>query len=356
MNRLIQGDVGCGKTIVALLAMLDAVESGYQAALMAPTEILAGQHYINMHGLVQALGLNVELLTAGAKGKNYEGIASGETDLVIGTHALIQEGVKFRKLGLVVIDEQHKFGVMQRALLRKKGMTPDVLVMTATPIPRSLALTLYGDLDCSVIDELPPDRKPVETKLLNADRKKEIYALLREEITKGRQVYVVYPAIEESEKTDLKSAVQGREGFESVFPEYRIGLLHGRMPTAEREEVMLSFKQGETDILVSTTVIEVGVDVPNATIMLIVHAERFGLAQLHQLRGRVGRGTHRSQCLLLAYEPCGEDARRRLGIMVSSSDGFRLAEEDLAIRGPGEFLGTRQAGMPDLKVANIVEM
>ncbi len=354
MNRLIQGDVGCGKTVVALLAMLDAVESGYQAALMAPTEILAGQHYINMHGLAQALGLKVDLLTAGAKGKNYEGIASGEADIVIGTHALIQEGVKFKKLGLVVIDEQHKFGVLQRALLRKKGMTPDVLVMTATPIPRSLALTLYGDLDCSVIDELPPDRKPVETKLLNADRKKEIYAIMREEIAKGRQIYVVYPAIEESEKTDLKSAVQGREGFESVFPEYRVGLLHGRMPTAEREEVMLSFKQGEKDILVATTVIEVGVDVPNAAIMLIVHAERFGLAQLHQLRGRVGRGPHRSQCLLLAYEPYGEDARRRLDIMVRSGDGFRIAEEDLAIRGPGEFLGTRQAGMPDLKVANIV--
>jgi ATP-dependent DNA helicase RecG len=354
MNRLIQGDVGCGKTVVALLAMLDAIESGYQAALMAPTEILAGQHYINIHGLVKALGLKAELLTAGSKGGHREGIASGETDMVIGTHALIQEGVKFKKLGLAVVDEQHKFGVIQRALLRKKGLTPDVLVMTATPIPRSLALTLYGDMDSSVIDELPPGRRPVVTKLFEADRKEDIYVLLRQEIDNGRQAYVVYPAIEESEKTDLKNAVQGKEGFEKVFPEYRIGLLHGRMSTGEREKVMLSFRQGEIDILVSTTVIEVGVDVPNATIMLVVHAERFGLAQLHQLRGRVGRGADRSLCILVAYKPYGEEARRRLDIMLRSNDGFRIAEEDLAIRGPGEFLGTRQAGIPDLKVANIV--
>ena len=354
MNRLMQGDVGCGKTVVALLAMLDAAESGYQAALMAPTEILAGQHYINMHGLLKALGLKAELLTANSKAGRLADIASGETDIVIGTHALIQEGVKFKKLGLVVIDEQHKFGVMQRVLLREKGMKPDVLVMTATPIPRSLALTLYGDLDCSIIDELPPGRKPVVTKLLEADQKKEIYELLRKEIETGRQAYVVYPAIEESEKTDLKSAAQGKEGFEKVFPEYRIGLLHGRMSTGEREKVMLSFKHGEIDILVSTTVIEVGVDVPDATIMLVVHAERFGLAQLHQLRGRVGRGAHRSLCILVAYKPYGEEAGRRLHIMLRSNDGFRIAEEDLEIRGPGEFLGTRQAGMPDLKVANIV--
>jgi ATP-dependent DNA helicase RecG len=354
MNRLIQGDVGCGKTVVALLAMLDAVESGYQAALMAPTEILAGQHYINISGLVKGLGLKVGLLTSGSKGGQPVGIASGETDIVIGTHALIQGRVKFKKLGLAVIDEQHKFGVLQRALLRKKGMTPDLLVMTATPIPRSLALTLYGDLDCSVIDELPPERKTVLTKFFEADRKKEIYGLLRAEIEKGRQAYVVYPAIEESEKTDLKNAVQGKEGFERIFPGYRVGLLHGRMSTAEREKVMLSFKQGEIDILVSTTVIEVGLDVPAATIMLVVHAERFGLAQLHQLRGRVGRGTHRSLCILVAYKPYGEEAGRRLDIMLRSTDGLRIAEEDLDIRGPGEFLGTRQAGMPDLKVANIV--
>ena len=354
MNRLLQGDVGCGKTIVALLAMMDAVEAGYQAALMAPTELLAGQHYINIHGLLMGLGLKTELLTGGPKARQLEGIASGETRIIIGTHTLIQEGVKFKKLGLAVIDEQHKFGVMQRSLLRKKGVGPDLLVMTATPIPRSLALTLYGDLDCSVINELPPDRRPVMTKLFEADRKKEIYGLLREEIKKGRQAYVVYPAIEESEKTDLKNAVQGKEGFERIFPEYRIGLLHGRMATEERENVMRSFKQGEIDILVSTTVIEVGVDVSSATLMLIVHAERFGLSQLHQLRGRVGRGAHRSLCVLVAYRPYGEEAARRLDIMLRSNDGFRIAEEDLAIRGPGEFLGTRQAGMPDLKVANIV--
>jgi ATP-dependent DNA helicase RecG len=354
MNRLVQGDVGCGKTIVALLAMLDAVETGYQAALMAPTEILAGQHYINMRGLFKELGMKTELLRGGPKAGQLEGIASGETQIVIGTHALIQEGVKFKKLGLAVIDEQHKFGVMQRAMLRKKGTAPDLLIMTATPIPRSLALTLYGDLDCSVIDELPPGRRPVMTRLFEADRKKEIYGLLRGEIEKGRQAYVVYPAIEESEKTDLKNAVQGKEGFERIFPEFRIGLLHGRMSTEERESVMHSFRRGEIDILVSTTVIEVGVDVPSATLMLIVHAERFGLSQLHQLRGRVGRGGHRSLCVLVAYRPYGEEGGRRLDIMLKSHDGFRIAEEDLAIRGPGEFLGTRQAGMPDLKVANIV--
>ncbi len=354
MNRLVQGDVGCGKTIVALLAMLDAVESGYQTALMAPTEILAGQHYINISALLKTLGLRVDLITGGPKGRKIEGIASGETNIIIGTHALIQEEVKFKKLGFVVIDEQHKFGVIQRSLLKRKGIAPDVLVMTATPIPRSLALTLYGDLDCSVIDELPPGRKPVVTKLLESDRKKEIYGLLREEIAKGSQAYVVYPAIEGSEKIDLRNAVQGKEGFERIFPEYKIGLLHGRMSTDEREKAMLSFRRGETDILVSTTVIEVGVDVPDATIMLIVHAERFGLAQLHQLRGRVGRGRRDSLCILVGYKPYGEDAERRLDIMLRSNDGFRIAEEDLNIRGPGDFFGIRQAGMPDLKVANIV--
>jgi len=354
MNRLIQGDVGCGKTIVALMAMLVAAESGYQSALMAPTEILAEQHYINIHKIVEALGLKVCLLTGSSKEKPLAGIASGDIKFVVGTHAIIQEGVKFKNLGLAVIDEQHRFGVMQRALLRKKALTPDILVMTATPIPRTLALTLYGDLDYSVIDELPAGRRPVKTILSLAKEKESIYRLIRQEVGKGRQVYVVYPVIEESEKTELRSATIGKTAFEKVFPEFRIGLIHGRMKPFEREQIMASFKAGETDLLVSTTVIEVGVDVPNATLMIIIHAERFGLSQLHQLRGRIGRGSHDSCCVLLAYGPYGDEARRRLDIMVKSRDGFRIAEEDLDIRGPGEFFGTRQAGIPDLKVANIV--
>jgi len=354
MNRLIQGDVGCGKTIVAVAAMLEAVESGYQAALMAPTGILAEQHYINIHGMIGQLGLTVQLMSGGSK---KDVVGSGDAsfpDIIIGTHALIQEKVMFRRLGLVVIDEQHKFGVMQRAMLRKKGMNPDVLVMTATPIPRSLALTLYGDLDCSVIDELPPGRKPVLTTWIEASKKDEIYAVLKKELGKGRQAYVVYPAIEESEKMKLKTALQGKEAFAQKFPEFRVGLIHGRMMTEERAEMMSLFKKKEIDILVSTTVIEVGLDVPNASVMLIVHAERFGLSQLHQLRGRVGRGSGSSYCVLIAYHPVGEDARRRLDIMVRTNDGFRIAEEDLDIRGPGEFLGTRQAGLPDLRNGNIV--
>jgi ATP-dependent DNA helicase RecG len=354
MNRLIQGDVGCGKTVVALIAMLNAVECGYQAALMAPTEILAEQHFINIYKLIEQLGLSVELLTGGPKKEKLERIESGGIDIIVGTHALIQEGVKFRKLGLAVIDEQHKFGVIQRAVLRKKGLNPDILLMTATPIPRSLSLTLYGDIDCSVIDEIPPGRKPVTTRLFTSGQKEEIYSLIREAITKGRQAYVVYPAIDESEKISLKNAIQGKEAFEKIFPEFRTGLLHGRMNPVERESVMLSFKKHEIDILVCTTVIEVGVDVPDATIMLIIHAERFGLAQLHQLRGRVGRGTDSACCILVAYEPYGDEAGKRLDIMLSSGDGFRIAEEDLQIRGPGEFLGTRQAGLPELKIADIV--
>jgi ATP-dependent DNA helicase RecG len=354
MNRLIQGDVGCGKTIVALMAMTVAAECGYQSALMVPTEILAEQHFINIHTLIEALGLTVCLLTGSKRERPLDEIASGEIDIVVGTHALIQEGVSFKNLGLVIIDEQHRFGVMQRALLRRKAMNPDVLVMTATPIPRTLALTLYGDLDYSVIDELPPQRRPVTTLLFSPKQKDYIYTFIREEVKKGRQVYVVYPVIEESEKTDLRSAIRGKNAFEKDFPEFTIRLLHGRMKAQEREEIMASFKQGEIDILVSTTVIEVGIDVPNTTLMLIIHAERFGLAQLHQLRGRVGRSPQQSFCMMVAYEPSGEEAKKRLDVMAKSNDGFMIAEEDLNIRGPGEFFGTRQSGLPDLRIAHIV--
>jgi ATP-dependent DNA helicase RecG len=354
MNRLIQGDVGCGKTVVALMAMAVAAECGYQSALMVPTEILAEQHYINIHSIVEDLGLKICLLTGSKKDRPLDKISSGDIDIIVGTHALIQEGVIFKNLGLVVIDEQHRFGVMQRALLRKKGFNPDVLVMTATPIPRTLALTVYGDLDYSVIDELPPNRMPVETLLFSSKQKDTIYSLIRKEIKKGRQVYVVYPIIEESEKTDLRSAIMGKNAFEKFFSDFTVGLIHGRIKAEEREKIMASFKHGEIDLLVCTTVIEVGVDVPNATLMLIIHAERFGLSQLHQLRGRVGRSSHLSSCLLISYEPYGEDARRRLDIMVRSNDGFRIAEEDLNIRGHGEFFGTRQSGMPDLRIANII--
>ncbi len=360
MNRLLQGDVGCGKTVIAVMAMLTAAECGYQAALMAPTEILAGQHYINIHKMIEDTGLNICLMTGSKNILRGErealrcNIESGKINIVIGTHALIQEGVEFKNLGLAIIDEQHRFGVMQRALLRKKALNPDILVMTATPIPRTLSMTLYGDLDCSVIDELPPGRRPVITRLFNAGQKEYIYRVIAEETKKGRQVYVVYPVIDETEKTNLKSAIIGKEALEKIFPKLKVELIHGRLKPQERENIMASFKKGEIDLLVSTTVIEVGVDVPNAAMMLIVHAERFGLSQLHQLRGRVGRGGSQSYCFLLAYEPAGEDARRRLDIMVKSSDGFKIAEEDLNIRGPGEFFGTRQAGMPDLKIANII--
>lgn len=354
MYRLIQGDVGCGKTIVSLLAMLYAVESGYQAALMAPTEVLAEQHYFNIVSLIEQIGLPCALVTGGDMKGPVAGVASGEIPVVVGTHALIEERMIFKRLGIAVIDEQHKFGVMQRARLGKKGINPDVLVMTATPIPRSLSLTLYGDLDSSVIDELPPNRTSVVTEVFDENTKADIYTLLRKEIKKGRQAYIVYPAIDDSEKMNLKSAIRGKVAFERIYSEYTVGLLHGRMNTAERESIMAAFKRGEIHILVCTTVIEVGVDIPNATIMLIIHAERFGLAQLHQLRGRVGRGTDRSYCLLVTYGTITEEAMRRLDIMVASNDGNRIAEEDLNIRGPGDFLGVMQSGIADFKIAHIV--
>ena len=353
MNRLIQGDVGSGKTIVAFIAMLGAVESGYQTALMAPTEILAEQHYLNIHSLAESLGLKIYLLTGSKKDKNYDMIASGKAQIVIGTHALIQEAVSFKNLGLIVIDEQHRFGVMQRAQLRKKGTNPDTLIMTATPIPRTLAITLYGDLDYSLIDELPPNRTPVLTKVIRELQKNIVYDMMERETKAGRQVYVVYPLIEESEKSNLKAAITGMEALQKKFPDLKVGLIHGKLPTSEREDIMRDFKKGLIQMLVSTTVIEVGVDVPNATLMVIIHAERFGLSQLHQLRGRVGRGAAKSHCLLLNYGG-SVDAMKRLDIMARSNDGFKIAEKDLEIRGPGEFFGTRQSGLPDLKAANLL--
>lgn len=352
MNRLLQGDVGSGKTFVALAAMLTAVECGYQAALMAPTEILAEQHFFNISNMLKGLPVNVTILTSlYNRGANL--IASGAADIVIGTHALIQEGIIFRKLGLVVIDEQHRFGVIQRALLKKKGTSPDTLVMTATPIPRTMALTVYGDLDYSVLDELPPGRKPVITKVVDSENKKLIYRMIEDEINSGGQVYVVYPLIEESETMDLKSATQGYEALQRIFPSFKVGLLHGKMPAKQREEVMRDFRNGKIDILVATTVIEVGVDVPNATLMIITHAERFGLAQLHQLRGRVGRGQRPSKCILIPYKTT-EEAKLRLRAMINYTDGFKIAEEDMKIRGPGEIFGVKQSGMPDLKIADFL--
>lgn len=359
MHRLVQGDVGCGKTLVALMAALVAVENGYQVAIMAPTEILAEQHWLVIHRWCAELGVESVLITAGMKGKaKVEAlfrVAEGSAQIVIGTHAVIQDKVEFARLGLGIIDEQHRFGVLQRGILRKKGTKPDILVMTATPIPRTLAMTLFGDLSLSVIDELPPGRSPVETRVFFESRRAQVYAMIKDEVSRGHQAYIIYPLVEETEKSDLKAASQMAGHLErDVFPDLRIGLLHGRMSPEEKEAVMTSFKARELDILVSTTVIEVGIDVPNATVMVIEHAERFGLSQLHQLRGRVGRGNAQSRCILLTPGRLSEDGEKRLRVMESTSDGFRIAEADLEIRGPGDFLGTRQSGMPDFRVASIL--
>jgi len=358
MNRLIQGDVGSGKTIVAFLAMFAAVGNGYQAALMAPTEILAEQHFRNATALFRDQQIEIALLTGSLKAAEKRAvrtrIADGSARIVIGTHAIIQDGVNFARLGLAVIDEQHRFGVLQRAEIRARGLNPDILVMTATPIPRSLAMTVYGELDVSIINELPPGRTAVKTVVVGEDQRNGVYRGMRREIDAGHQVYVVYPLVEESERSDLKAATKMFEELrDRVFPEIRVGLLHGRMKPSEKESVMRDFVAGTIKILVSTTVIEVGVDVPNASLMVIEHAERFGLSQLHQLRGRVGRGAKQSYCVLLADYKRTANAKERLAIMEETADGFKIADKDLEIRGQGEVLGTRQAGIRFLKIADL---
>lgn len=358
MNRLLQGDVGSGKTAVAVYALLAAIANGLQTALMAPTEILAEQHYQTLLRYLSHARVKMLLLTGGSptalRKENIGKITRGEIDLVVGTHALIMKDVKFKRLGLVVVDEQHKFGVMQRANLRLKGCMPDVLVMTATPIPRTLSLTIFGDLDISILDEMPPGRTPIETQCISEKYLPEAYEFIRNELNQGRQAFVIYPLVKESEKLDLKSATEGAKKLQDiVFPEFKVGLLHGQMKQQEKDKIMKDFRERRYDILVSTIVIEVGIDVPNATVMIIEHAERFGLAQLHQLRGRIGRGAHKSYCLLFG-SPKTPEARKRLQIMMQTNDGFRIAEEDLKIRGPGEFFGTRQHGLPELKIGDLI--
>jgi ATP-dependent DNA helicase RecG len=359
MHRLLQGDVGAGKTIVALLAAIVAMENGLQVAFMAPTEILAAQHYRNIAKLLASSRFRVDLLTGSTPGLHKHtllaNIERGTTNLVVGTHALVQEQVAFNKLGLVVIDEQHRFGVAQRAAMRGKGLRPDVLLMTATPIPRTLALTDYSELDVSKIPDLPPGRKPVTTLVKPESRRDEIYDLIRAELDAGRQAYIIYPLVEESEKIDLKSATEMADHLQAeVFPAHRVALLHGRMKQEAKDHVMHAFAAGRVDVLVSTTVVEVGVDVPNASIMVVEHAERFGLSQLHQLRGRVGRGSAQSLCILLYQAPWTDDARERLKAMSSTNDGFVIAERDLELRGPGDFFGTRQSGLPKLRTGDLV--
>jgi ATP-dependent DNA helicase RecG len=368
MRRLLQGDVGSGKTIIGFQAAIIAIENGYQVALMAPTEILAQQHYFSALRILENAGYRIVLLTgsleADRKREIRRHIAQGNAQLVIGTHALLEEKVEFAKPGLVIVDEQHRFGVLQRLKLMKKSgeasddknpAEPDVLVMTATPIPRTLALTLYGDLDLSVLDELPPGRTPIVTRRITDDRSPEVWDFVRKQAAKGHQVYVVYPVIAENEETELKAAVKMyRDLSGKVFADLKVGLLHGRLDSELKDQVMRMFQKGDLQILVATTVIEVGVDVPNATVMVIEHAERFGLAQLHQLRGRIGRGAARSYCVLMTGGKVSEEGERRLDAMVRTNDGFQIAELDLELRGPGEFFGTRQAGMPSFRVANLI--
>ncbi len=359
LHRLVQGDVGSGKTIVALFAALVAIENGHQAAFMAPTELLAEQHFSTIERFAKPLAVRTLLLTGEMsrpqRRQAYAEIQAGQVDLVVGTHALIQEGVQFKAIGLGVIDEQHRFGVLQRAAVRRLGGNPDILLMTATPIPRTLAMAVYGDLEISVIDEMPPGRTPVRTLLRHEGERTKVYDLVKRELDQGHQAYVVYPLVESSEEMELRDATtMAEELARTVFDGYRVGLVHGRMKGSEKDAVMRRFKAGDVQLLVSTTVIEVGIDVPNATIMVVEHAERFGLAQLHQLRGRVGRGRDAAVCVLLTPYYRGDDVQRRLQAMASTNDGFKIAEADLEIRGPGEMLGTRQSGLPDFRVANLI--
>jgi ATP-dependent DNA helicase RecG len=358
MHRMVQGDVGSGKTLVCFMAAIYAAGSAYQTCLMVPTEILAEQHFKNAQNLLSPLGLRLALLTGKTKTAErreiLQNLAEGKIDLILGTHALIEGEVVFHNLGLVIIDEQHRFGVEQRGVLKNKGQSPHFLVMTATPIPRTLAMTVYGDLDVSIIDEMPPGRSPIQTRVVYENKRPQALDFMVEQIQKGRQAYVVYPLVEESEKIDLKDATSEFEKLKNQFPQIKMGLLHGKMKADDKEQVMTQFRRNEIQVLVSTTVIEVGVDVPNANIMLIEHAERFGLSQLHQLRGRVGRGAHKSFCILLMGYAVSEEGRERTAMMEKTSDGFKIAEFDLEMRGPGEFMGTRQSGLAGFKLANIV--